>query len=92
MSRLYTKNGRPLQVSGSKLYSRSGKYVGRISGNKVHDPSGRYAGTIVGDRVVYRTTDSAAVSGPSVSTPRAGSGAARAAGSALWGDEPDFPD
>jgi len=48
MSSLYTKNGRPLQVSGNNLYSRSGKYVGRIRGGKVYDPSGRYAGTIVG--------------------------------------------
>jgi hypothetical protein len=64
MSSLYTRNGRPLQVSGSNLYSRSGTYVGRISGSKVYDPSGRYAGTIVGDRVVYRSTDSAFISGP----------------------------
>jgi hypothetical protein len=92
MSSLYTKNGRPLQVSGKNVYSRSGKYVGRISGGKVYDPSGRYAGSIVGDRVVYRSTESASVSGPSVSAPRVGSAAANAAGSAIWGDEPDFPD
>lgn len=92
MSRLFTKNGRPLQVSGSNVYSRSGTYLGRISGGKVYDPSGRYAGTIVGDRVVYRSTDSASISGPSVSAPRMGSAAARAAGSAIWGDEPEFPD
>jgi hypothetical protein len=92
MSSLYTRNGRPLQVSGSNLYSRSGTYVGRISGSKVYDPSGRYAGTIVGDRVVYRSTDSAFISGPSVSASRAGSAAAYAAGSAIWGDEPNFPD
>ena len=92
MSRLYTKNGRPLQVSGANMYSRSGKYVGRISGGKVYDPSGRYAGSIVGDRVVYRSTESASISGPSVSASRAGSAAANAAGSAIWGDEPNFPD
>lgn len=83
MSSLYTKKGRPLQVSGDKVYSRSGKYVGRISGGKVYDPRGRYAGTIVGDRVVYRTTESASISGPSVSAPRAGSAAANAVGSAI---------
>ncbi len=92
MSSLYTKNGRPLQVSGNSVYSRSGKYVGRISSGKVYDPSGRYAGTIVGDRVVYRSTESASISGPSVSAPRVGSAAANAVGSAIWGDEPNFPD
>ncbi|MEU7935270.1 4-fold beta flower protein [Micromonospora echinofusca] len=92
MSSLYTKNGRPLQVSGDSVYSRSGKYVGRISGGKVYDPSGRYAGTIVGDRVIYRSAESASISGPSVSAPRVGSAAASAVGSALWGDEPNFPD
>ncbi|MQA88369.1 MAG: hypothetical protein GEV03_28070 [Streptosporangiales bacterium] len=92
MSSLYTKNGRPLQASGSNVYSRSGTYVGRISGEKVYDPSGRYAGTIVGNRVVYRSTDRTSISAPSVSAPRAGSASAHAAGSAIWGDEPDFPD
>jgi hypothetical protein len=92
MSSLYTKNGRPLQVSGNNVYSRSGKYVGRMSGGKVYDPSGRYAGTIVGDRVVYRSTESASISGPSVSAACVGSAAANAVGSAIWGDEPNFPD
>jgi hypothetical protein len=92
MSTLYTKSGRPLQVSGSNVYSRSGKHIGRISGSKVYDPSGRYAGTIVGDRVVYRTTDSATVGSPTVSAPRVGTATANAAGSAIWGDEPNFPD
>lgn len=35
MSSLYTKNGRLLQVSGPKVYSRSGKYIGHVSGNKI---------------------------------------------------------
>jgi len=92
VSTLYTKNGRPLQVSGSNVYSRSGTYVGRIRGSKVYGPSGRYVGTIVGDRVVFRSTDNASVSGPSVAASRAGSAAAHAASSAIWGDEPNFPD
>jgi len=92
MSSLYTKNGRPLQVSGSSVYSRSGQYLGRIVNDKIYSPSGRYAGTIVGDRVVYRATDSATIAGPSVSAPRVGSAAAPAAAAAIWGDEPDFPD
>jgi hypothetical protein len=92
VSNLYTKDGRPLQVSGSNVYSRSGKHVGHISGDKIYDPNGRYAGTIVGDRVVYRSTDSATIGSPTSSAARAGSAAANAAGSAIWGDEPNFPD
>lgn len=89
---LYTKNGRPLQVSGNTVYSRSGKHIGHISNGKVYDPWGRYAGTINGDRVVYRSIDSATISSPTVASPSAGSAAASAAGSAIWGDEPNFPD
>lgn len=43
---LYTKDGRPLQVSGDKVYSRSGTVVGRIKGSKVYGSDGRYVGTI----------------------------------------------
>lgn len=89
---LYTKNGRPLQVSGNSLYSGSGTYLGSISNGKVFDPSGRYAGTIDGDRVVYRSTDSAWMGSVSTSANRVGSAAANAVGSAIWGDEPNFPD
>ncbi|WP_435825828.1 4-fold beta flower protein [Mycolicibacterium austroafricanum] len=92
MSQLYTKNGRPLTVSGTSVYSRSGQYLGRISGDTVFDPDGRYAGTVVGDRVVYRSTRSARVSAPSVRAQRAASAAAPRAASALWGEEPPFPD
>ena len=42
---LYTKNDRPLQRSGDKLYSRSGQYLGRIRNDKVYDPSGTSPGT-----------------------------------------------
>ena len=89
---LYTKNGRPLQVSGNSLFSRSGTYLGRISNGRVYDPSGRYAGTICGDRVVYRSSDSATISSPSISANRAGSAAAKTVASAIWRDEPNFPD
>ncbi len=61
---LYTKEGRPLQVSAEILYSRSGRPVGRIKGSKVFGTDGRYVGTIVGDRLVYRSTDRAAVGSP----------------------------
>jgi hypothetical protein len=88
MSQLYTKNGKPLQVSGDDIFDRSGRHVGRRRRDKVYGPDGRYAGTIVGDRVVYRSTDSATVS--SSFACRAGSGSASASrvGSAIWGDEP----
>ena len=89
---LYTKDGRPLQVSGSTVYSRSGVVVGRIKGEKVYGPDGQYVGTIVGDRLVYRSTHSASVSSPFSAASRAGSGRADRAGSAIWGDEPDIPD
>jgi hypothetical protein len=84
MSQLYTKDGRPLQVSGSDIYSRSGKPIGQIRGDTVFGTDGRYAGTIVGDRVVYRSTDSARMGSPSSRAGQAGSGLANAAGSAVW--------
>jgi hypothetical protein len=92
MSTLYTKNGRPLQASGSNVYSRSGAYLGRISGAKIFDPRGRYAATIVVNCAVYRTMDRGTVSGPSASSGHTGSTAAHTVRSAIWGDEPNFPD
>lgn len=92
MTNLYTKNGRPLRRDGDQLFARSGTYVGRIKGDFVFDPSGRYAGTIVGDRVVYRSTNSARIAGPTVAANRGGSGAANRGGSGMWGDEPPFVD
>lgn len=92
MTKLYTKAGRPLQVHGDNVFSRSGVYVGRIKRNKVFDPRGRYAGTIVSDRVVFRGSDSATIGSPSTAANRSGSAAANRAGSGLWGDEPAFPD
>ncbi|WP_082443899.1 4-fold beta flower protein [Pseudomonas mediterranea] len=89
---LYTKNGKPLQVSGSTVYSRSGRVVGRIKGEKVYGTDGRYVGSIVGDRLVYRSTHSAGISSPFSSANRTGTARARRAGSAIWGTEPDIPD
>ena len=89
---LYTKNGRPLQVSGDKVYSRSGVIVGRIKAEKVYGTDGRYVGTIVNDRLVYRSTDSAGVGSSFSAANRAGSARANRAGSAMWGDEPNIPD
>lgn len=53
---LYIKNGKPLQLSGTTVYSRSGKVVGRIKGDKVFGTDERYVGSIVGDRLAYRST------------------------------------
>lgn len=92
MASLYTKNGRPLQRRGDDVFSRSGKHVGRIRSNKVYGPDGRYAGTIDGDRVVYRSSDSASISSPFARSASAGTASSNAVGSAVWGDEPDFPD
>ncbi len=89
---MYTKNGRPLQVTGDKVYSRSGKVVGRIKGDKVYGTDGRYVGTIINDRLVYRSTQSASISSPFSAANRAGTARANRAGSAIWGDEPDIPD
>lgn len=89
---LYTKNGRPLQVQGDKVYSRSGQLVGRIKGEKVFGPDGRYVGTIVNDRLVYRSTHSASISSPFAAANMVGTARVNRAGSAMWGDEPDIPD
>ena len=80
---LYTKDGRPLQVSGDKIYSRSGTIIGRIKGNKVYGPEGRYVGTIVDDRLVYRSSQSGTLSSSFSAANRAGSGLASRAGSGL---------
>ena len=89
---LYTKNGRPLQVSDDKVYSGNGIIVGRIMDEKVYGTDGQYVGTITGDRLVYRSTESANVSSPFSAADHAGSGMAHSAGSGLWGDEPNIPD
>ena len=89
---LYTKDGRPLQVSGEKVYSRSGQVVGKISGDRVHGPDGRYVGTIVNDRLVYRSTHSASIKSAFSASNKSGSGMSNRAGSGIWGDEPDIPD
>lgn len=89
---LYTKDWRPLLISGDTVYSGSGQVVGRIRGGMVYGPGGRYVGTITSGRLVYRSTDGAGISSPFSSANRAGSGQGRAAGSGLAGDEPDIPD
>lgn len=71
---LYTKNGRPRQVHGDKVHSRSGQIVGRIKGDKVFGPDGRYVGTLVNDRLVYRSSQSSRASSSFSAANRGGSG------------------
>lgn len=89
---LYTKNGKPLQVSGDTVYSKSGKVVGRIYGDKVHGTNGRYVGSIVNDRLVYRSTQSSTVRSSFSASNRGGIGKGNRGGSGIWGDEPNIPD
>ncbi|WP_371877839.1 4-fold beta flower protein [Pseudomonas chlororaphis] len=89
---LYTKNGKPLKVVGSTVYSRSGKVVGRIKGEKVYGTDGRYVGTIIGGRLVYRSTHRSGISTPFISANRAGTAKAHRAASSILGSEPDIPD
>ena len=87
---LYTKNGLPLERRGDDIFDSRGRHVARMRGTKAFNSRGHYLATLVGDRLVYRSTDSAALA--SVFAPRVGTPFARAnsVGAALIGDEPDF--
>ena len=88
---MYTKNGRPLQVFGNIVYSKSGKPVGQINGNRVFGTSGEYVGTIDGDRLIYRSGESG-TRGPSVSIGSiCGTAMCNVCGLAIMGDEPNIP-
>jgi hypothetical protein len=89
---LYTKNGRPLQVSGTTIYSHAGKVVGRIQQDTVYATDGHYIGTIVGDRLVHRSTDRARISSSFSAGNHVGSAHANRVAAALWGEEPAIPD
>jgi hypothetical protein len=89
---MHTKNGKPLQVSGSTFYSESGQVVGRLREDKVFGQDGRYVATAVGDRLVYRTADSARIAPAFSAAKRAARALATRARSAVRGDEPDIPD
>lgn len=91
MPQLYTKNGRPLQRDGHRLFAGSGIYLGTIQGRYVFDTAGQYAATIDGDRVVYRAIDSARISIPTISGPRLGLAMVNALPAAILGEEPSFP-
>jgi hypothetical protein len=89
---LYTKKGRPLQASGDRVYSRSGRPVGRVVGAWVYGTDGRYVGTIANGRLVYRSTDSEAVIPPFAAASLAPSSRGHVGAVGTWGDEPDIPD
>ena len=92
MDMIYTKDGRPLKVSGQDLFSRSGKHVARIRNGKAYGPDGRYVGTVVNDRLIYRSTNSATISSPFAPRMSAGHAYANHAPTAAWGEEPPIPD
>lgn len=92
MKILYTKNGKPLQLVGDSLYSKSGAYLGRVQGGKTYHPTGRYAGTIINDRVIHHVEHSAALIGPSMSGPRMPILKLNSVPAAAIGDEPTFQD
>lgn len=92
MHTLHTKNGRPLQLVGDRLFAKSGSYLGLVKNGKAYHSTGIYAGTIVGDRVVYRLEHSATLIGPSVHAPWTPSVALNQMASFTLGDEPTFKD
>ena len=87
---IHTKNGEPLSRSGDDLFDSSGRHGARLRGTNAFGPSGRYVGSLAGDRLVYRSADSVVIGSSFVRRAGSGSAHARAAGSAIWGDEPKF--
>jgi hypothetical protein len=85
-----TKLGVPVTVSGTSVYSPSGRQFGRISGKRVFSPTGRYVATVVGNRLIYRPIDAAVVGSPFAPSRTAVSGYAHAAATGDWGDEPNI--
>lgn len=90
MASLYTKDGVPLGVSGSAVFNPSGENFGHIQGDRVYDLGGRYRGSIVDGRLIYRSTDSAAVGSACAASAGVASASASLAASAAWGEEPDI--
>jgi hypothetical protein len=91
MDQIYTKDGEPLRLRGDDVFDKSGRHVGRRVGNKIYNHRGRYVATIDADRAVYRSTDRAGITSAFARHASIGRSAlARAARSAIWGDEPTF--
>ncbi|WP_146080237.1 hypothetical protein [Pseudoclavibacter sp. RFBG4] len=91
MPQLYTKNDRPLKRGGKLLLAGSGIHLGTIQCRYVLDTAGQHAATIDGDRVVYRTIDSARISGPTIAGPWVGLAVVNTVPAAILGDELLFP-
>lgn len=89
---LYTKNGRPLRVTGDLVHSRSGALVGRVNGDKVFAPDGRYVGTISEGRLVFRHSESAGSRGRFTAANTAKFSSGDVAHASMNGDEPNIPD
>ena len=79
-------------VSGDMLFGPSGIQVARILGARAFGPDGCYVGTVVGNRLIYRSTDSAAINSPFAPSIRSPFSLAYQAGIADWGDEPPISD
>ena len=92
MHTLHTKNGRPLQLVGDKLFAKSGAYLGLVKNGQAYHSTGMYAATIVGDRAVYRFEHSATMIGPSMHAPWTPSVALNKMVSFTLGSEPIFKD
>lgn len=92
MSPMYTRDGKPLMVSDDMLFAPSGTQVARIVGDRAFGPDGSYVGTVVGNRLIYRSTDSAAISSPFSPLIWSPFSLGYQAGVAYWGDEPPIRD
>jgi hypothetical protein len=89
---MHTKNGKPLQVSGTTMYTGSGQVIGRLRDGKLFGRDGRYVGTVVEERLVFRSTEAARVA-PAFAAANCGARAmASLPRSAVRGDEPVLPD
>jgi hypothetical protein len=51
---IYSLQGRPFQVSGDRLWDRSGGYVGKFVDDMVFGPDGAYRGELRGERLGFR--------------------------------------
>jgi hypothetical protein len=89
---LYTKHGRPLQVSDDKVYTAAGTIVGRMVGAKVYGTSGQYVGSIVGERLVFQSSQSGTKIGSFAAGNIFPSPRAHQDVSAIAGEEPAIPD
>ena len=89
---MHTKNGKPLQVTGSTMYTGSGQVVGRLRDGKVFGKDGRYVGSVVDERLVYRASDSARIAPAFAAASCSGRAMASLPRSAVRGDEPAIPD